>query len=212
VASTYIPISVSLKGRRILVVGGGNVALRKIEMLLDYESDITVVAPDVVQKIQYFADRQMIKLEKRAYQPPEASRFGLVISAADDKEVNRAVHNDCAAAGTLVNVVDNPSLCSFIVPAVVKRDRLTIAISTDGRAPFLAGFFRSLLEDAFPSYYGKVAKYAYSFRKDVHRRFKGDPEKKKRCFERFLATDWKKVMKSLSDEEIRDELARLLED
>jgi siroheme synthase-like protein len=211
-ASTYMPITVSLKDRRILVVGGGNVALRKIEMLLDYDSDITVIAPEIVEKIQYFADKNSLKLEKREYQNPEASQYGLVISAADDRAVNKTVHDDCVAAGVLVNIVDNPKWCTFIVPATVKRDKLTIAVSTDGTAPFFAGFLRTLLEDAFPAYFGKVTKHAEAFRKDVHRRHKGSPEVIARCFDRFLATDWKKVVKEFNDEEIREELKKLLDE
>jgi uroporphyrin-III C-methyltransferase/precorrin-2 dehydrogenase/sirohydrochlorin ferrochelatase len=211
-ASKYMPITVSLSNRKVLVVGGGDVALRKIEMLLDYDSDITVIAPEVVDKISYFADKSSLKLEKRAYRTPEASQYGLVISAADDKAVNKMVHDDCVASGVLVNVVDSPKLCTFIVPATVKRDKLTIAVSTDGTAPFLAGFLRSLLEDAFPAYHGKVTKYAHAFRRDVHTRHKGNPETIARCFDRFLATDWKKVMKELNDEEIRERLNELLEE
>lgn len=211
-SSIYMPINILTKGRRVLVVGGGNVALRKIEMLLDFESDITVVAPDVVDKIEYFAGKQRIRLEKREYRTPEAAAYGLVISAADNKGVNSTVYDDCCAANIPVNVVDNPKLCTFIVPAIVKRDSLTISVSTDGKAPFLSQFLRILLEDAFPSYYSKVVRFAHTFRRDVHRRFKEDPEKKSRSFERFLATDWKEVTKKMSDEEIKTELEKLLED
>jgi len=69
-----------------------------------------------------------------------------------------------------------------------------------------------LLDDAFPPFYGKVTKYAHTFRRDVHKRFKNNPEKMARCFERFLATDWKKVIKDLSNEEVKEELNKLLED
>lgn len=211
-ASNYMPINILVKGSRVLVVGGGNVALRKIEMLLDYEPEITVIAPEVVDKIEYFAGRQKIGVEKREYRSPEAKDYGLVISAADDRDVNSTVYDDCRAANVPVNVVDNPGLCTFIVPAIVKRDSLTVAVSTDGKAPFLSQFLRILLEDAFPSYYSKVVRFAHAFRKDVHRRFKEDPGKKSRSFERFLATDWKEVTKKMSDEEIKTELEKLLED
>ena len=211
-ASKYLPITVSLSNRKVLVVGGGDVALRKIEMLLDYDSHITVIAPEAVEKIQYFAEKSSLKLEQRPYKSPEASSYGLVISAADDSAVNKMVHDDCVASGVLVNVVDNPNLCTFIVPATVKRDKLTIAVSTDGTAPFFAGFLRSLLEDAFPAYFGKVTKFAHAFRKSVHTRYKGNPEAIARCFDRFLATDWKKVIKELNDAEVKEELDKLLEE
>ncbi len=208
----YVPINISLNDRRVLVVGGGRVALRKIEMLLDYNPDLTVIAPEAVDKIEYFAGKGRLRLEKREYRSPEASQYGLVVSAADDRAVNEQVHDDCRRSGVLVNVVDCPRLCTFIVPAVVKRDSLTISVSTGGKAPFLARFLRMLLDDAFPLHYAKVTRFAHSFRQDVNKRFKGQPERKAQCFERFLATDWKKVIKTLSDEEIRLELSKMLEE
>jgi uroporphyrin-III C-methyltransferase/precorrin-2 dehydrogenase/sirohydrochlorin ferrochelatase len=210
--ASYMPICISLKDCKTLVVGGGEVALRKIEMLLDYESDITVIAPDVADKVAYFADKGEIKLEKREYQSPEASNYGVVISAADDRDVNKMVHDDCVAASVPVNVVDDPPLCTFIVPATVRRDQFSIAISTDGAAPYLARFVRALLEGAFPKYWGKVTKYAHDFRKMVYRKYRNEPENMARSFERFLATDWKKVTKELNEDQIKEELEKLLED
>lgn len=210
--ASYMPICISLKDCKTLVVGGGEVALRKIEMLLDYESDISVIAPEAVDKVEYFADKGEIKLERRAYQSPEASNYGVVISAADDRDVNKAVHDDCVAASVPVNVVDDPQLCTFIVPATIRRDKFSVAVSTDGAAPYLARFVRALLEGAFPKYWGKVTRYAQEFRRDVYKKYRDDPEKMARSFERFLATDWKKATKELNEDQIKEELGKLLED
>ena len=104
-ANQFLPICISLKTRRCLVVGGGRVALRKIDTLLNYETDITVVAPEVDEKIEYYASKNLLKLIKRKYQSPEASEYGLVVSAGDDMDVNRQVSEDCRKAGVPVNVV-----------------------------------------------------------------------------------------------------------
>ena len=88
----YMPISVSLKDRSCLIVGGGPVALRKIENLLEYDTAITVIAPEVHDKLEYRAERGRITLEKREYRPSEAGSYGLVICATDDAELNRRVH------------------------------------------------------------------------------------------------------------------------
>jgi siroheme synthase-like protein len=208
--SKYIPVCVSLKGSRVLVVGGGNVALRKIDHLLDYDTEVTVIAPEVVDKIRYYADSGKLTLESREYRSPEASQYRIVISACDDKSVNEAVFGDCVNSGTLVNIVDNPELCSFIFPAVVKRDHLTISVSTDGRAPFLSSYLRILLEDIFPTHWNKIARYAHVFRKMVQDRHDHDSEAKAACFERFLAADWKTIIKSKSKEEIERELEEML--
>ncbi|MFH1892161.1 MAG: bifunctional precorrin-2 dehydrogenase/sirohydrochlorin ferrochelatase [Candidatus Zixiibacteriota bacterium] len=210
--SKYLPINVSLEDCRVLVVGGGGIALRKIDNLLDYNSDITVVAPEVTDKIDYYATSGRVKLEKRNYSPSEAADYGLVISACDDRAVNEQVFEDCKFAGVLVNVVDNPALCTFIFPAVVKREHLAVSVSTDGKAPFLAGHLRGILDDIFPKHWGKISTYAHTFRKKVQARYKDDAQKRLECFERFLSADWNAIIKMKSPDEIESELNNMLND
>ena len=207
----YMPISVSLKERPCLVVGGGAVALRKVESLLDYDTAITVVAPEVEEKLEYHAERGRIALEKREYRSPEAGSYGLVVCATDDAALNRQVYEDAKGAGTLVNVVDDPPLCDFIFPAVVRRDCLTAAISTDGKAPFMSGHLRLVLEEIFPAHWKRLMKLAVSFRKMTRDRWADDREKKTACYAEFLDADWKRMFKDLSEDEINQELARILE-
>lgn len=211
-ANKYMPINISLENRRCLVVGGGDVALRKVETLLEYECDITVIAPKPDDKIEYFAKKGELKLEMREYRSPEATDYGIVISASNKKEVNVQVSEDCRNAGVPVNVVDNPPLCDFIFPAVVKRDILSVAISTDGQAPFLAGQLRLILEDVFPKRWKKIAGYAAIFRKKVMARWRGNPDKKALCYSRFVQTDWQSILKDKSDDEIEALLDALVEE
>jgi siroheme synthase-like protein len=207
----YLPICISLKARRCLIVGGGRVALRKIDTLLDYESDITVIAPEVVEKIEYYAKRNFLKLDKREYKSPEVSEYGIVISASDDMAVNEKVYEDCSASGVLVNVVDNPPLCDFIFPSVIRRDCLAVAVSSDAKAPFLSRHIRLILENIFPNNWNKVAKLATGFRKKVRSRWQDNLEKKTASFGKFLDTDWKTILKEKSDEEIKKMLDDMLE-
>lgn len=206
---TYMPISVSLKKTRCLVVGGGKVALRKVDNLLDYDTVITVVAPEPHEKIQYYAEKGLLTLERREYRSPEAADYGLVISASDNKEVNQTVYEDGHKAGRLVNVVDNPPLCDFIFPALVRREHLTAAISTDGKAPFLAGHLKLVLENIFPDHWTKLVKKAAEFRKIVQKRWPDDFGKRQNCFDAFLSADWKTLLKEASDAEIDAELDKL---
>jgi siroheme synthase-like protein len=207
----YMPVSVSLRDRPCLVVGGGSVALRKVESLLDYDSTITVVAPRMVEKLEYHARRGRIALEQRAYRSPEAGDYGVVISATDDPALNRRVYEDARKGGALVNVVDDPPHCDFIFPAVLRRDCLTAAISTDGKAPFMAGHLRVILDNIFPEHWDRLMRLAASFRTRVRERWAGDPAKKKICYAEFLEADWKRLLKELNDDEINEELARILE-
>ncbi len=207
----FMPISVSLKDRPCLVVGGGLVALRKVENLFEYDTAITVVAPEAHEKLEYHAERGRISLEKREYRSPEAAGYGLVVSATDDVTLNRQVHEDARAAGVLVNVVDDPPHCDFIFPAVLRRDCLTAAISTDGKAPFVSGHLRLVLENIFPGHWKRLMKLAAAFRKRVRERWADDPAKKNACYTEFLEADWKRMLKELDDDQIEEELARMLE-
>ncbi len=209
-ANQYLPVGISLKARSCLVVGGGSVALRKIDTLLEYDSRITVVAPEPLDKIEYYADKGKLKLQRRAYRSPEAQRYGIVIAASDDNAVNEAVHEDCRAAGIPVNVVDNPAMCDVIFPAVVKRDCLTVAVSTDGKAPFLSGHLRLILEGVFPQRWSILAKLAARFRTQVQERFKDQPERKAAALERFLNADWQTLLKEKSGQQLQLELEKLL--
>ncbi len=194
-ASEYLPIGISLKNKTCLVVGGGEVAERKIDTLLEYDSTVTVVAPETTEKIAYWAERSRIELHKRGYESPEASKYGLVISACDDAEVNKAVYADAHAASVPVNVVDNPPLCDFIFPATLKRDCLSVTVSSDGKAPFLSRYLRLVLEEIFPERWNKIAKYAGEFREMVMTEGPKDQTKKTIALDNFLAADWPALVK-----------------
>lgn len=210
-ANRYMPISLTVRDRRALVVGGGTVALRKVENLLDYDMPITVVAPEVDAKLTYHAQRGAIVLEERPYRSPEAAGFSVVIAASDDDAVNRQVYDDTRQTGALCNVVDNPPLCDFIFPAVVRRESLTLAISTDGTAPFLAGHLRLILENIFPKHWNDLMRLAAQFRTEVQKRHAGEPTRKQLCYERFLEADWKVMLKEKSESEIAAELEAMLQ-
>jgi siroheme synthase-like protein len=206
----FLPISVSLKDRPCLVVGGGPVALRKVESLLEYDTEITVVAPDVHEKLEYHAKRQRIILHRREYRSPEAAAYGLVISASDDVSLNERVYRDTRGRGVLINVADDPAHCDFIFPAVLRRDCLTAAISTDGKAPFVSAHLRLVLDNIFPGHWERLMKLAASFRRRVRDEWTGDPERRSACYTEFLEADWKRMLKELSDGQIEEELARML--
>jgi len=208
---TYMPVSLMMKGRKCLVVGGGKVALRKVETLLEYDTSITVVAPEFESKLEYHANRGRIALEKREYQSPEASNFGLVISCTDDADLNRQVSEDCRSAGVPVNVADAPGLCDFIFPSVMRRDCMTAAIATDGRAPFISGHLNLVLDTVFPKHWERLMKHAAVFRRRVQERWVDDTEQKNACYGRFLDADWKSILESRTEEEVTRELDSMLE-
>jgi siroheme synthase-like protein len=207
----FMPISVSLKQRRCVVVGGGISALREVERLLEYDASITVIAPKVHEKLDFLAGRELIAVEEREYRSPEAADYGLVVSASDDAGLDEQVHGDAKKAGVLVSVVGDLSRCDFLFPAVLRRGCLTAAISTDGKASFVSGHLRVVLDNIFPEHWKRLMKLAASFQSRVEARWVGEPAKKNVCYSEFLEADWKKMLDALNDEQIEEELTRLVE-
>ena len=132
------PVNLLLAGRSVLVVGGGAVALEKVEGLLDAEADVTVVAPDVVAEL---VDRPGVRVEQRPYRSGEAADHRLVVVATSDPAVNVEVAADAEAAGVWVNAADDIANCTFTLPARVRRGDLLLTVSTGGRSPGLEAEF-----------------------------------------------------------------------
>jgi len=206
-----MPVSVAMKDRSCLVVGGGVIALRKVESLMEYDTKITVIAAEADRKLEYHAEKGKIRLENRDYKSPEAATFNLVIAATDNHDLNHQVYEDARGAGALVNVVDDPPFCDFIFPSITRRDNLTVSISTDGRAPFMSGHLKQILGNIFPEHWNKLMRYAAEFRLKVRARWPGEPPRQQDCYEKFLQTDWKTVLKHTSHEEILKLLDGLIE-
>ena len=133
----------------MLVVGGGSVALRKVQGLLQHEAAVTVVARDAVPAMVALAEAGDVDLQPRLYQTGEAKRFALVFAATDDRDINRLVSSDAQQAHVLVNVADDPELCTFHLPARIRRGALQIALFSDGSAPFVTRRLRQCLERRF---------------------------------------------------------------
>ena len=137
------PVNLVLDGRRCLVVGGGKVALRKVEGLLVCGGRVTVVAPRINPELRMLSG---VMIEARPWRPDDLDGMWLVIAATDDPEVNRAVYDAGQRAGVWVNGADDPANCSFTLPSVVRRGDLQVTVSTGGRSPALATWLRRRLE------------------------------------------------------------------
>jgi siroheme synthase-like protein len=146
-----------LDGRRCLVVGGGDVGLEKVEGLLACGAAVTLVAPSAHEALAELAVEGSIVWERRRYEPADLDGSFLVIAATDDSEVNIGVHEDAEARAMLVNVVDVPPLCNFILPAIVRSGPLAIAISTAGASPALAKRMKREIAEQFGEDYARLA-------------------------------------------------------
>ena len=152
----FYPVMMDLNGRNCVAVGGGEVAARKVEMLISCGANVTVVAPELEKSLQELVSAQKVKHIEALYKKDHINGACLVIASTDDTTVNRAVYDDATAAGIPVNVVDVPELCSFIVPAVVERGDLILAISTSGKSPAMAKRIRKQLQKQFGDEYATM--------------------------------------------------------
>jgi siroheme synthase-like protein len=146
-----------LSGRRCLVVGGGAIALEKVEGLLACDGEVAVVAPELEPALQAYASEGSIRWLARPYEPADLDGCFMVIAATDDSEVNIGVYEDAERRAMLVNVVDVPPLCNFILPAIVRTGPLAIAISTAGASPALAKRIKREISAQFGEPYAELA-------------------------------------------------------
>jgi siroheme synthase-like protein len=146
-----------LSGRKCLVVGGGDVGLEKVEGLLACDGDVTLVAPEAVEPLQELAAEGSITWERREYRPEDLEGTFLVIAATNDSEVNIGIFEDAEKRAMLVNVVDVPPLCNFILPAIVRTGPLAIAISTAGASPALAKRIRDEIAATYGDAHARLA-------------------------------------------------------
>ncbi len=202
----FLPIFMNLRGEPCLVVGGGEVAARKCALLLRAGAKVTVCAPELAPAFDTG------RIEHRAARFREADLDGqaLVIAATDDQAVNRAVAAAARARRIPVNVADQPELCTFILPSIIERAPLTVAISSGGASPVLARLLRARLESLIPAAYGRLAALAAEFRERVKARFRG--AERRRFWERALEGPIAEMVLAGRDAEARHALEAALGD
>ena len=180
------PIYADLTGRSVLVVGGGVVAARKVGSLLKRQIRVTVVAPEICPELQELTGDSGLVIHQRGYQGGDLAEHWLVIAATDDSELNRKVFADALKARIFCNVVDEPQLCTFHVPAVVKQGLLQIAISTAGASPALAKKIRIELEDQFGPAYGELLDGMLDLRNCFREKYPDNEARRRELLESFL--------------------------
>lgn len=152
----YLPIFVNLTGRRCVVVGGGEVAARKVASLLEAEAKVCVVSPTLTPELMRHVADNAIEHRPRGWQPRDLEDCTLAFAATDDAQLHRQIADEARSLGIPLNVADDPELCDFIAPSVVRRGDLQIAISTSGASPALASRMRRDLEVIIGSEYETV--------------------------------------------------------
>ena len=166
----YYPVFLNLQDRPCVVVGGGEVAERKVEGLLRVGAGVTLISPDCTDGLRKLGDEGRIRREERPYRAGDLAGAFLAIAATDQREVNQAVAQEAEVQGTLLNVVDVTRLCSFIAPSIIRHGPVTVAISTGGLSPALAKKIRLELEESDALQYAELIELVAEVRAEVRRR------------------------------------------
>jgi len=163
----FLPIFLDLKGRRCVLIGGGEVAARKLSLLLAAGAKVVVIAPAICDEIAVLKRDGRIDHVSASFSPKQLDDATLVFAATDDRQINESVSAAAKARGIPVNVVDQPKLCTFIMPSIIDRSPVVAAVSTGGASPVLARLIRSRLETLIPAGYGRLAEFMARFRDTV---------------------------------------------
>jgi len=206
----FLPIFMNIQGQPCLVVGGGSIASRKVFMLQRAGGAVTVVSPELCDELQARAEKGDLTHLAESFRPGHIDQQVVVIAATDDEAVNREVSETAKRHGIPVNVVDAPDLCSFIVPSLIDRDPVQIAISTGGASPVLARLLRARLETFIPAAYGRLARMVEGYRDQVKRKF-GSSNAIRQFWEKILEGPVADLLMAGKDKAARETLQKAID-
>lgn len=206
----FLPIFLNMKAQRCLVVGGGDIAARKASLLLEADGAVTVVSPKLSGQMAQYVKEGRVEHVEGTFENAHLDGMRVVIAATDDRAVNEQVSTECQSRSIPVNVVDNPDLCSFIMPSIIDRSPVQIAVSTGGASPVLARILRARLESTIPAAYGRLATMVNGFREKVKARF-GDVNSRRNFWEGILQGDVAEMVFAGMDEKAERELESAIE-
>jgi len=169
----YFPVFIDSDKINAIIIGGGDVAARKIELLLKSTSNITVMAEQINSSVLRLIEHYQLTWLEHNYRSGFLENKTLVIASTDNRQINKEIAQEAEQLNILVNVVDQPELCSYITPAIIDRSPMIIAISSSGSAPVLVRMLREQIDKLLPAAYGKLAKFSFKFRDHVKARVKG---------------------------------------
>ena len=198
------PIFLNIEDRVILVVGGGEVSTRKIERLLDYKPRIRVISLNFTEKIVQLSNEKKIVIEKREFHPSDLHEVFIVIAATNNSALNKSIHSMCKKKSILVNAVDDPKNCDFFLPALITRDNLSIAVSTNGGCPGFAKIVRKKIESVITPTYGILLSKLQCIRNKIKEN--NHEDSKQEMLKSYLYSDICDDIDKLTIEEIEEKV------
>jgi len=206
----YFPMFFDLNNKPCLVIGGGDIAARKVSLLFRAGASITVIAPTLCDSLQGRLNAGEVQHVKKLFEAADITDYAVIIAATDDQQINRQVSEIAHQRNIPVNVVDQPSLCSFIVPSIIDRSPVQVAVSTGGASPVLARLLRARMETWIPAAYGKLATLMEEFRGRVKTRFV-DPDKRRYFWESVVQGPIAEMVFAGKEETARDAMSKAVE-
>src|SRR6185369_2554167 len=183
----YYPIYLDIEERNVVIIGGGNVCARKAETMMKYGARVTVVSPELTDEIEQWARDGSLAIRRKAYESSDLDGAHIVIASTDDQSVNEQIAADCRARRIPVNVGDVTPLCEFIVPAIIEKGSIQIAVSTGGKSPALARTLKEDLQRAIGPEYAEVNDVLGSLRDGAKKVLPTDVDRK-RFFDGIIAS------------------------
>src|SRR3954468_21452225 len=183
----YYPIYLDIEERNVVIVGGGNVCARKAETMMKYGARVTIVSPEFTDEIEQWARDGALAIKRKPHETADIEGANIVIASTDDQHVNEQIAADCRARRIPVNVVDVTPLCEFIVPAIIEKGSIQIAVSTGGKSPALARTLKEDLQRAIGPEYAEVNDALGSLRDGAKSVLPTDTDRK-RFFDGIIAS------------------------
>lgn len=206
----FLPLFHNLQGRKVLLIGGGAIALRKARLLTSSGANLHVIAPTISEELMQLIQLHAGSFTLHSYQASNIKDYVLIVAATDDTETNQRVSADAQHLNIPVNVVDNPALSTVIFPAIVDRSPIIVAISSSGSSPVLTRLLRAKLETLLPSSYAKLALLAEKFREKVKKHF-SHPEQRRIFWENALQSPIAEQVLAGREQQAEQQLQQLLD-
>lgn len=164
----YFPFMMDIEGKQCLIVGGGNLAYKKAEMILSFGANVVLVAPDICSQLSSLEGKStQLSIIRREFLESDVESADMVIAATNNEGLNTQIFELCKEKKILVNVVDVKEECSFIFPALIRQNNILVTVSTGGNSPAIAAHLKNKIEEHMPRYYGEMADTLGSFREYI---------------------------------------------
>jgi siroheme synthase-like protein len=208
----YFPVLLSFSNKKCLVIGGGPIAFHKVKSLEKFSPQLTILAPKIDEKLNELVKKYHFEIIKKEYESKDLENFDIVIAATGKKKLSKQIWQDCKERKILVNTVDDPQHCDFILPATIKRGDLTVSIGTQGKSPFLTKEIRRWMNRMFTPEWSDVVDLAADFRKRVLKKYTAmERDKREECFTRFLEVDWASLLREKEPQDLEELITNILE-